>query len=154
MEKIVINVSNHLFTSNSQGAVTLQKKSGFGEIKSGIVVYSTLEAFYLIEKGKAISNKSSFQLKKGERERYLVFKDLRNHGYKIKAGLRYGADFRAYKDNKHAEYIIWVIKGEKINPKDLTAKTRIAHSTNKKLILAIIDDEEDITYQAISWLKS
>lgn len=149
---IISNLGGRL-TSNSQEAITLQKKSGFGEIKSGVVVYSSLEAFYLIERGKAMSDKTLFKLKKEEKEKYLVFKNLRDHGYKIKTGLKYGADFRAYKDNKHADYIIWVIKGGKINPKDLTAKTRIAHSTNKKLILAIIDEEEDITYQTISWLK-
>ena len=156
----------NLFFSNKEEAFQLVNQSSFGELKSGKVVYSLYEALYLLEnkKIKVIStNKNiSFEtlIKKAENEIYAVFKDLRDKGNIVKEGLKFGTDFRVYEKGQkpgksHAKYLAYVIQGNKsINIKDFSAKTRIAHSTHKILLLAIVDSEEDITYYEINWKSS
>lgn len=139
-------------TSTSQNAFTLCNKSRLGEKKQRKIIYSPCEAMYLIESKKAIGK---IKLKKNEKDNYLVFKDLRKKGYIPKAGLKFGADFRVYvKNEKHARYLVHIVnEKDKIGFKDILTKTRIAHSTAKKLLIAIIDSQEDITYLEVDWVK-
>jgi len=139
-------------TSTSQQAFTLFEKSGLGEKKEGKIIYSVYEAVYLIEKKKAIGK---IKLKKSQENTYLVFKDLRKKGYIPKAGLKFGADFRVYvKSEKHARYLLHIAEEkDKASFKELLTKTRISHSTAKKLLIAIIDSQKDITYLEMDWMK-
>jgi len=153
-------------TSTSQNAFTLENKSKLGEKKQGKVIYSIYEAIYLIENKKAqlIRNNKLLTLNqaiksllksKNYQDSYLIFKDLRKRGYIPKAGLKFGADFRVYvKNEKHAKYLVHIVnEKDKIGFKELLAKTRVSHSTAKKLLIAIIDSQEDITYLEVDWMK-
>ena len=142
----------HNLKSNSQQAFTLENKSKIGEKKQGKIVYSKYEALYLVETKKA-EFKKKIKLTKSEKDSYLVFKDLRKKGYIVKTALKFGAEFRIYKkSDKHARWLLDVIN-KKISLKEFISKNRIAHSTGKKLLLAIIDSQKDITYYEISWVK-
>jgi len=90
--------------------------------------------------------------------KYPVFKDLRKRGYVVKTALKFGGDFRVYekslKSKKHAKWIVFVdYESKRITWHEFSAKNRVAHSTNKKLLLAIVDEEGDITYYEVRWLK-
>ena len=91
--------------------------------------------------------------------KYLVFRDLRKKGYILKAALKFGADFRVYpKGSKpggeHAKWLVFVNhESKKLTWHEFSAKNRVAHSTKKNLLLAIVDDEGDLTYYEVKWLK-
>lgn len=152
------------FQSNKTEAQDMSSKSSIGEFKSGKVVYSIYEVLYLLD-GKKVelinskNKKISFHelLKKADHTTYSVFNDLRNKGYILKEGLKFGADFRVYNKgtspgNAHAKYLLYITESsKKLNLKDFAAKARIAHSTNKILLLAIVDSEEDVSYYEINW---
>ncbi|MBU1252016.1 MAG: tRNA-intron lyase, partial [Nanoarchaeota archaeon] len=36
---------------------------------------------------------------------------------------------------------------------DFSAKNRVAHSTKKNLLLAIVDEEGDVSYYEVRWVK-
>lgn len=167
--KFSIYLSASQLFSNSQKAMTIQNSKKIGELKEGKVIYSPFESLYLIEIGKSeifkenkkISKENLIKLfSKKDKEfftKYLVFKELRKKGYIVKAGLKFGGDFRVYDKNNfnssHAKYICYPIKSTKIETKDFIAKTRISHSTGKKLLLAIVDSEEDIMFYEIDWVR-
>ena len=154
-------------SSNSQQAITLAKSKKIGDFKQNKVIYSNHEAFYLIEtkkanpyiKEKKISkNKALKILSKKDKEfliNYIVYKDLRKKAYIPKTGLKFGAEFRIYEKNKfHATYLTLIVSAKsKINLKEFIAKNRVAHSTAKKLLLAIVDSQQDITYYEINWVR-
>ena len=91
--------------------------------------------------------------------KYPVFKNLREKGYIVKTALKFGADFRVYdkgikSGKKHAKWIVFVDhESKKLTWHEFSAKNRVAHSTKKNLLLAIVDEESDITYYEVSWLK-
>lgn len=164
-------ISSGRIYSTSPDAFTLQNKSNFGERSSQRIEYSPVESLFLVETKKLevyastkLLTKESLlkklkSLDKRLELKYLVFKDLRQKGYILKSALKFGADFRIYNKGEkpgkaHAKWLLFAIdEHKKIDAKDFSAKNRIAHSTKKNLLLAIIDDESSITYYEIHWKK-
>jgi len=151
----------------------LYNQSRYGTIlESGKLQMSLLEALYLLEKNKIDIRDSrnraldfeSFLKKATKLEpnfwiRYCVFKDMRNRGYIIKTALKFGADFRVYDrgvkpGEDHARWIIYPVhEGSTLTWYEFAAKNRVAHSTKKRLMMGIVDDEGDVTYYEIKWLR-
>jgi len=170
-KKIKAILTGSLITSNTKEAANLYGKSRFGEIVNGKVQYSLVEAMYLVEakkmevyeKSKKISMKKfpekAHDLDKNIQTKFIVFKDLREKGYLVKTGLKFGAEFRVYEKTKkpgqeHAKWILFPVKGcETMTWHDFSAKNRVAHSTKKKLLIAIVDDESDVIYYEVGWTR-
>jgi tRNA-intron endonuclease len=151
----------------------LFNQSRYGTLlEGGKLQLSLLEALYLLEKNKIIivdsKNKAldleNFLKRATKLEpnfwiRYSVFKDMRNRGYIIKTALKFGADFRVYDrgvkpGEDHARWIIYPVhEGATLTWYEFAAKNRVAHSTKKRLMMGIVDDEGDVTYYEIKWLK-
>lgn len=157
--------------SNSKEAFSLYESSRFGEPKEGKIYYSVVEALYLLEKGrvhvyKAKKNLSinSFTheaqlIENNFHTRFVVFRDMRNRGYILKTALKFGADFRVYErgvkpGEDHAKWILYpVFESAGLTWHEFAAKNRVAHSTKKNLLIAIVDDENDVTYYEIAWKR-
>jgi tRNA-intron endonuclease, archaea type len=172
MGKIPVQLVGEILSTNEAEAFQLQKKSSFGERVSGKVQYSLSEGLYLVRKAKIevfqrgkkigfndLINKfkridNKIQLK------YPVFKDLRDKGHIVKTALKFGADFRVYPKGKkpgkeHAKWIVFVEHESKaLKWHEFSAKNRVAHSTKKKLLLAILDEESKPSYYEVSWIKT
>lgn len=172
MEKIKAYFSSGKIFSNTSEAFSLLEESGFGEKEGEKVFYSSFEATFLLEEKKInlykINEKQLFledlihffeKKDKGFFLKYVVFKDLRKKGYIVKSALKFGTDFRVYEKGKKVseEHAKWLVSAfsehEKISFKDFFAKNRVAHSVNKILLLAVVDDENDVTYYENIWRK-
>ncbi len=161
-----------LITENSALARELYERSRYGSLlHDGRVELSPFEALYLLEK-KRISiidgrnrelSAHQFEKKVSKEKnfwtRYCVFRDFRGRGYIIKTALKFGADFRVYEKGikpgeDHARWVVFPIKeSAKLTWQDFSAKNRVAHSTKKLLLIAIVDDEGDVSYWEVRWLR-
>jgi tRNA-intron endonuclease, archaea type len=168
--KFPIYVAGGRIFSNSQKSLELQNSKNLGEKVQGKVIYSAFEAFFLVETQKAniINPKTGKILKEHESiklfskknkdflTKYLVFKALKSKGYLVKTGSKFGAEFRVYENsmNSHAKYLVYGVKqSEKSDWNEFISKNRIAHSTAKKLLLAIVDSEDNVLFYETEWLK-
>ena len=162
-----------VLTENTDSAHELYNQSRFGNLlEDGKVQLSLLEALYLLEKNKLLikdyrkKNVSSDDFIKKTKKvepnfwiRYCVFKDIRDRGYIIKTALKFGADFRVYDrgvkpGEDHARWIIYPVhEGSALTWYDFAAKNRVAHSTKKRLMIGIVDNEGDVTYYEIKWIR-
>ena len=142
-------------------------QKGYGERKSEGLVLSLYEAAYLLEKGKLDVFKDGKQLKleeflgEAEREepeffiRYNVFKDMRDRGYVIKTGFKFGTHFRVYPRGKkpgeaHTEFTVQVMPEEKrLEVTDISRLVRLARAIRTRLVLAVVDSENEIVYYEI-----
>jgi len=153
-------------------AVALSEKSHYGKFNQDELQLSLMEAFYLQEKGKitildkknqdkAISLDEMRELiqDKDLIYRYMVYRDLRNRGYIVKTGFKYGSEFRLYERGKspgdgHSDFVVKVVtENQNISVLDFSSYVRVAHGVNKKLLLAVVDDEQDITYYNVEWTR-
>lgn len=157
--------------SNASEAFTLYDTSRFGEPQEGKIYYSLAEALYLLEKEKlhvyAGKKKLGFnafmqeaqKLEKNFHTRFVVHRDMRNRGYIVKTALKFGADFRVYErgikpGEEHAKWILYpVFESSGLTWHEFAAKNRVAHSTHKKLLIAVVDEENDVTYYEVAWRR-
>ena len=170
-KKIPAHLTKEIISSNDAEAYALYQKSTFGEPVGDKIQYSLSETLFLVEKNKLevlAGNKkvpyknlinrfrkidSKIQIK------YQVFKDLRERGYIVKTALKFGAEFRVYDKGakpgkKHAKWIVFTDhESKKLTWHEFSAKNRIAHSTKKNLLLAIVDEEGAITYYEVKWVR-
>ncbi|MFH1500489.1 MAG: tRNA-intron lyase [archaeon] len=171
MEKIKATLKGSTISSNKKEAQQLCSKSCFGEPKSGKVYYSLVEALFLLEnkklelteKSKKVTFEKLMQISeksdKKIRIKYSVFRDMRKKGYIVKTALKFGAEYRVYgkgcrPGKGHAKWILYpVSESIRLTWHDFSAKSRVAHSTRKNLLIAVVDEELDITYYEISWMK-
>ena len=175
MRQDIVNatlVAERVITESSDAARELFNQSRFGAMLESKVQLSLIEAFYLVEKerlllqdgrGKAIHPEAF--LKKAQKldsnfwVKYSVFKDIRNRGYIIKTALKFGAEFRVYDrgvkpGEDHAKWIVYPVhESSTMTWHDFSAKNRVAHSTKKRLLIAIVDDEMDVTYYQVAWMR-
>ena len=156
-------------SSSSPDAFSLFEKANFGEKINNKIEYSGFEALYLLQKGKLEVQSSGKQLKeeevwkrvkKGDKKfdtKYSAFSTLRSKGYLVKTGLKFGAEFRVYDKNTkvgedHARWLLFTAReNEALRWNEFSAKSRVAHSTKKQLLIAIIDDEGKATFYEVSW---
>jgi tRNA-intron endonuclease len=175
MKKELVNASlfdEKVITEDNDLARELCNQSCFGEMIENKVQLSLIEALYLIQKKKLIvkdgRNKEIDEerfLKKARKiepnfwVRYCVFKDMRNRGYIVKTALKFGADFRVYDrgvkpGQDHARWILYPVhEGTTLTWHEFAAKNRVAHSTKKRLMMAVVDDEGAVSYWEIRWLR-
>ena len=167
--KIKATLISERITSNSAEAQSLHSSQKFGEKLDDKILYSLPEALFLAQnkkmeifnhQNKKLSQKeilNKFQrIDKKFKTKYLVFKDLRKKGYVVKTALKFGADFRVYdkKNSKHSKWICFTTsENQKMTWQDFSAKNRVAHSTKKNLLIAIADEEGDISYYEVKWTK-
>ncbi len=171
MDKIKAYIVGEIISSADSDAYSLYKKSHFGEPRDSKIQYSLTEALFLVEKGKMEIFSKNKKLSKKEfiekcrkidkkiQIKYPVFKDLRERGYVVKTALKFGADFRVYEKGaspgeRHAKWIVFTEhESKRLTWHEFSAKNRVAHSTKKNLLLAIVDEEGDISYYEVRWLK-
>lgn len=162
-------LSNDLVTVNSPQGEKLNQKSHYGRLVKDKLELSLIEALYLQEKGKLTIFRKDREISPEDMTRiikekdlygkYLVFKDLRNRGYIVKTGFKYGSEFRLYDRGKapgegHSDYLVNVIsENYDLNVLDFSSYVRVAHGVNKKLLMAVVDEEGDITYYNVEWVR-
>ncbi len=165
-------LKERIITEDSDEARELNARSCFGSIQAGKVHLGLLEALYLHDKekieivdgrGKAMNSmkirKKAERLEANFWTRYVVFRNLRNRGYIVKTALKFGADFRVYDrgikpGEDHAKWVVFAVhEGDSLTWNEFSAKNRVAHSTKKRLLLGVVDDEEDVSFWEARWIR-
>lgn len=139
----------------------LYQQGYFGRPRGKGLELSLIEAAYLLDRsrlklfsdGEELDFKALFELgssiEKGFEFRYVVYKDLRERGYYVQPGR---PDFRVYPrggcpGKTPAEFYVLVISERMPLPlKEIVEPARVAAQMRKKLMLAIVDEESDITF--------
>lgn len=162
-------LTNDLIIIKDDKSSNLHSKSYYGNLTDEGLQLSLIEALYLQEKEKIGIEKNGKEISLDEMYKiihnsnlftdYLVYQDLRNRGYIIKTGFKYGSQFRLYERGTspgegHSNYLVKITsENDHIPLKDLSSYVRVAHGVNKFLLLAVVDQENDITYYNIEWTR-
>jgi tRNA-intron endonuclease len=136
-----------------------------------------VEALFLLEKGRVVVKKSGkklgfqelmeFGLEKDKRlhEKYVVYKDIRERGLVTKTGFKFGCDFRVYQRgvgvkkgpkeaSEHTKWIVYTVPEDyACSFAELSRAVRLAHSIRARMLWAIVDNEDDVTYFEVVRIK-
>lgn len=166
-------VGERVILESSDAARDLYSQSRYGTvIAGGRVQLSLLEGIFLLEKekivvvdgrGRALDHDkliaSGKRIDRSISVKYAVFRDLRGRGYIVKTALKFGADLRVYDrgvkpGEDHAKWIVYPVhESTHMTWYEFAGKNRVAHSTKKRLLIGIVDDEDDVTYYEVKWLR-
>lgn len=158
--------ANYLYNNGFYGRPlgVSKPKEGFDEP----LVLDPVEGLYLTEKGnitvyengEIVPPKQLFQKFKTKyhlfSKKYKVYQDLRNKGFVITPGIKYGCEFAVYKKGPgidHAPYIVQIQdKDEKISAAEIVKAGRLATTVRKSFILAVVNN--DIKYIEFDWWRA
>ncbi len=139
-------------------------EKGFGENKGRNLVLDLFEAIYLKTNGKIVilqgkkkvSEKKLLEIgMKKDKKFYaksVVYSNIKENGYCIKTGLKFGFDFRVYPKGKkmgetHSQFGVHVAnESERISMTQISRMTRLAGNIHIKAIVAVIDHENSVNY--------
>jgi len=177
-EKIQANgvlLGGNVLVSDEKEANSLYQKGFYGDMKTGGKLALTLiEAIYLVEKDRLNVKKSKTArtkltveglLKLGEKvdkqifPQYIAYTDLRDRGYLVKTGFKFGAHFRIYNrgdipGQAHSAFMVHAVpEYYTMTMTELSRIVRLGHSVKKKMWLAVVDNEGDLTYYQTRRIK-
>ncbi len=162
-------------------AIALYDDSGYGkplpEESPDRIELELVEAIYLVEKGKLkVFRKDDGKKKKtdfrdlmeiGSKQvnqfhpTSVVYRDLRERGYLVKTGFKFGSTFRVYERgvklkrgpkeaHEHTKWIIQPVAEESaFSLPEMSRAVRLAHNIRATFIWAVVDRENDVTYYHI-----
>lgn len=92
-------------------------------------------------------------------EKYAVYHDLRDNGFVVTPGIKFGCDFAVYKHGpglEHAPYMVSVKKAKSdVKATEIVKAGRLATTVRKRFIVAVPDLKENtIEYLIFKWFKA
>lgn len=154
-------VKGNYIVGKEEAVLALYESGGFGRVRDGQLYLRFMEAAYLLSRGKisvfkekkeflfeefikyAAQQEDFFELK------YIVYKDLKERGYYVQSS---ATDFRVYprggKPGKTSAKSYVFVRSERVPLPFLELLSLIneAQNVRKQFILAVVDEESDITY--------
>ncbi len=135
------------------------------------LILDIIEAVYLVEKNKLEILKDDRRIGFDElltyaeknyerfRERYLVYRDLRDRGFIVTPGIKFGSDFAVYKIGpglEHAPFIVQVKDFEdKISALDVIRSGRLATTVKKHFTIAVPElRTKRVLYILFEWWRA
>lgn len=135
------------------------------------LVLDLIEAIFLVEKGilKVITDGGELSaeqlLRRGAqsygrlRAKYMVYRDLREKGFVVTPGIKFGGDFAVYKHGPgidHAPFMIEVrLKSDELSAADVVRSGRLATTVKKEFTVAVPDPINDkVEYITFKWWKA
>ncbi|MCH8908149.1 MAG: tRNA-intron lyase [Candidatus Heimdallarchaeota archaeon] len=142
------------------------KPLGIRKSKPGVInrplILSLFETLYLMEGLKIRIKQDQKELSVNEfqsyandtydgfERKYLIYSNLRDLGYVVKPGMKFGGDFVIYKKGPGLDHSQWVVQVEndqsKITAINIVRASRLASSVKKKYLISTINDNNDIQF--------
>jgi tRNA-intron endonuclease, archaea type len=175
-------VENRIVVWNIDSSRRLYSRGYFGkpmgipkpkgiEFESPLVL-DLIESYYLMQHNELVVRAGLRQMVSTRRikaicrkvysdfdRKYIVFQDLRDRGYVVSPGIKFGCDFAVYERGPgidHAPYLIEVYKR-----KDLVTATgivlagRLATTVKKQFILAVPNlNKKNVVYVGFEWWRA
>ena len=142
---------------------TLYEQSGYGRPEGGGIRLAPQEALYLLHRQKIEVDEYSFDALFSELgdqpnflRSFLVYRDLRERGYAVQTGPH---DFRVFRRGEkpgtgESLYLVRVLsERDPIRFEKLIEEVVASRNMRKMYVLAVVDDEEELTFYEIKLQK-
>lgn len=136
------------------------------------LILDLMEGYYLVRKKKLrVEDREGNAIKAENLEKacaesysdfaakYLVYSILKESGYVVAPGIKFGTDFAVYEHGPgidHAPYIIQVEKaGNQITATDMVRSGRLATTVRKQFIIAVVNESsERVDFLSFDWWRA
>lgn len=172
-------VEDRVIIWDTEGARQIFENGWYGELLEDRLELALVEAALLLQRSKieifkGKKKKLTFQqfyehcLKIDPRfhTRYVVYKDLRERGLPVRTGFKFGCDFRVYErgvtpvkkgpkaPHEHTKWIVFTVPEDYTCAfQELSRAVRLAHNIRARMLWAIVDNENDVTYYEVTYIS-
>lgn len=156
---------------DEQEAEEVHSELYYGKFMEDHLRLSLVEALHLVERGEIeVENEGEVEEKEelfhrfseiddDFEHKYAVYDNLRERGYVVKTGFKFGAHFRVYprgvnpykdgpkEDREHTKWIVHAVP-ENYNQdyQDMARAVRLAQNIRAKMLWGVVDSENQVTY--------
>lgn len=133
------------------------------DLLEGYYLFAKKKEIQIVKEGKKISEDLLLKICNREyaqfEEKLLAYSRLRDAGFVVSPGIKFGADFAAYERGPgldHAPYLVRVAsQSSKITATDIVLAGRLATTVRKQFIIAIPDlDQQRVTFIGFDWWRA
>ncbi|MBS7249334.1 MAG: tRNA-intron lyase [Candidatus Freyarchaeota archaeon] len=169
-EKFTARLKEDAVIVGAEDAQKVYERGFYGEIQDdGTLKLSPVESLLLVERNRLEVLKDNNEVlnfqaltkifMKSDPNlwlKYLVYRDLRSRGYVVRSGYGGNIDFRLYPRGAKlgtdtSKSLIYIVsEGAPIGLEDLDRVTRLAVSTRKRLTMAVVNRQGEVTYYQVS----
>jgi tRNA-intron endonuclease len=176
-------VGTRLIVWNLKDSVAVYRQGFFGkpvgipkpkpdEDFSAPLVLDMMEGLFLQEKGrikiidmktrKPVTRARLMKLAAGTYKDfdlgYAVYRDLRDHGFIVTPGIRFGSDFAVYEHGPGIDHAPFIVTGrtetDKMGPFEIVLAGRLATTVRKQFTIAVPSKKGKMDYLVFRWFKA
>jgi len=144
------------------------------KMEQGELLLSMSEALHLVDRDEIVVKDDDEEMSREEAfekfcsldeefaQKFQVYSDLRERGYIVKSGFKFGAHFRVYprgvnpyvdgpKDNKqHTQWVVHAVSENKtMSFQEMSRAVRLANNIRATMLWGVVDSENDVTYYEV-----
>lgn len=161
---------------DEEAAEEVHSEKYYGKLMDdGRLELSFSEAFHLFERDELeIGDESGEELDREEifqrfsdideefDQKYTVYSDLRERGYIVKSGFKFGSHFRVYprgvnpyaegdkRDRQHTKYLVHAVpENHTMSFQEMSRGARLAQNVRATMLWGVVDTENDVTYYEV-----
>ncbi len=146
----------------------------YGKEMEDYLELSLVEAMHLVEREELAVEEEDEELSTEElyerfvdrdeefAEKYAVYADLRDRGYIVKSGFKFGAHFRVYprgvnpykegpkEEREHTQWVVHAVpEKQTFTYTDISRAVRLAQNIRATMLWGVVDSEEEVTYYRV-----
>lgn len=160
---------------DEEEAEELHSEFYYGKIieDEGYLELSLVEALHLVDReeleivdGEVLERKEIFH-RFSEKDdefdhKYAAYSDLRERGFIVKTGFKFGTHFRVYprgvnpykegpkEEREHTKWIVHAVPEDHTQSyQNMSRAVRLAHNIRAKMLWAVVDSERQVTYYEV-----
>lgn len=146
----------------------------YGKMIEDYLELSLVEALHLVDRGELLVKEDDTELSREEMfdrfttvddefpQKYAVYADLRERGYILKSGFKFGTHFRVYPrgvnpykegpktQKEHTKWVVHAVpENHTFTYQEMSRAVRLAQNIRATMLWAIVDTENEVTYYRI-----
>ncbi len=162
---------------DEEDAEKVHNEHYYGKYNEDILELSMVEAYHLLQRdlltvtseGGELSEEEAFDLFAEEDEEFYhklqAYSDLRERGFIVKTGFKFGAHFRVYprgvnpyqegpkKQKQHTKWVVHAVpENDTLSFQEMSRAVRLANNIRATMLWAVVDNESGVTYYEVDRL--
>ena len=167
-------VDTRVLVRDEDDAETVYEEHYYGKFNDDVLELSLVEAYHLMDRdllkvlndGEELSQDEALEVFADEDPEFYhklqAYSDLRERGFIVKTGFKFGAHFRAYprgvnpyedgpkKQEQHTKWVVHAVpEDEELSFSETSRAVRLAQNIRATMLWAVVDSESSVTYYGV-----
>lgn len=169
-----IFLDTRVLVRDEEDAEEVFEEHYYGKYNDEVLELSLVEAYHLMDRELLKVKQSGEQLSKDEAlekfadedpefyHKLQAYSDLRERGFIVKTGFKFGAHFRVYprgvnpyeegpkKQEQHTKWVVHAVpEDEELSFSEMSRAVRLAQNIRATMLWAVVDSESGVTYYEV-----